>query len=182
MKIPKIAKKVFTGKIFDVFQWQQKMFDGSFQTFERIKRPDTVQVIAIEEGKILICRETQPDRPEGYTLIGGRVDPGEDALTAAKRELKEESGYESEDWELWRTYTPDSKIEWDIYVYIARGCKKTSEQDLDSGEKIIIEKVDIDGLVKVMESPMFSGTEIAYHILSMNLNGEIDEFRKKLFR
>ncbi len=38
MKIPPNAKRVFKGIIFDVYQWQQKMFDGSKETFEMLKR------------------------------------------------------------------------------------------------------------------------------------------------
>lgn len=37
MKLPPQAKKVFTGQIFDVYQWEQEMYDGSFETFEMLK-------------------------------------------------------------------------------------------------------------------------------------------------
>ncbi|MFO0971471.1 MAG: hypothetical protein U0520_03950, partial [Candidatus Saccharimonadales bacterium] len=58
--IPQDAKKVFDGVIFDVFQWQQQMFDGTTETFEMLRRPDTVQVICIDEGKVLVLEEEQP--------------------------------------------------------------------------------------------------------------------------
>ena len=45
--IPKDARCVFKGVIFEVWQWEQKMFDGSMATFERIKRPDTVVIIQL---------------------------------------------------------------------------------------------------------------------------------------
>ena len=38
MKIPKNATKVFSGKTFDVYQWEQEMFDGSKKIFEKLKR------------------------------------------------------------------------------------------------------------------------------------------------
>lgn len=38
--IPENAKLVFKGKIFDTYQWEQEMYDGSRVTFEKIKRPD----------------------------------------------------------------------------------------------------------------------------------------------
>ena len=31
--VPKNAKKVFTGEIFDIYQWQQEMYDGSLSIF-----------------------------------------------------------------------------------------------------------------------------------------------------
>ena len=59
--IPKHAKRVFKGVIFDVYQWKQKMYDGSFKTFEKIKRPDTVIVFPVlDNGKILLTKQSQP--------------------------------------------------------------------------------------------------------------------------
>ena len=40
-QLPKNAKRVFKGKIFDVYQWDQKMFDNSVEIFEKMKRTDT---------------------------------------------------------------------------------------------------------------------------------------------
>ena len=54
--VPKEAKKVFSGVIYDVYQWPQEMFDGSMQTFEMLGRPDTVKILAVlseEEAKQL---------------------------------------------------------------------------------------------------------------------------------
>ena len=54
-KFPPQAKRVFKGMIFDVYQWEQEMYDGSTHTFEKIIRPDTVLVIPVtEDGKIII--------------------------------------------------------------------------------------------------------------------------------
>lgn len=38
--IPPNAQRVFSGKIFDVYQWPQPLFDGSIATFEVAKRLD----------------------------------------------------------------------------------------------------------------------------------------------
>ncbi|MEI7603954.1 MAG: hypothetical protein WCJ19_02970 [bacterium] len=45
--IPEDAVKVFSGVIFDVYQWQQLQFDGTYATFEKIKRNDVALVIPI---------------------------------------------------------------------------------------------------------------------------------------
>ena len=59
--IPDNASCVFRGVLFDVYQWQQKMFDGSHGTFEMLRRPDTIAVVAIDDdGKIIACHEEQP--------------------------------------------------------------------------------------------------------------------------
>ena len=61
--LPDNAKKVFEGVIFDVYQWEQKMFDGSLETFEKLKRPDTVIVFPImADGKVLLTKQEQPGK------------------------------------------------------------------------------------------------------------------------
>ncbi len=183
MKIPHNAKRVFKGKIFDVYHWEQEMFNGSSETFEMLKRPYTVQVIAVHEGKIVILDQKQPDRPRSDTFIGGRVDDGEDILTAAKRELLEETGLASDDWEKWNTYEPVTKMDWKIHYLIARNCRKVAEQNLDAGEKITLKHVDLDGLFEMVESTPFHATEIrADMILIKNDPKLLEDFRRLLFR
>ncbi len=136
MKRPSPAKKVFSGVIFDVYQWKQKMFDGTLQTFERLKRPDTVDVIAVTDNKILVISDEQPGRDEITCLPGGRLDPDEKPQIAAVRELLEETGYESNKWKLLCQEQPVSKIDWTIYTFIARDITFKQKPHLDAGEKI----------------------------------------------
>ena len=51
--IPKEATKVFEGRIYDVYQWPQKLFDGSTETFEMLSRADTVKIIVLVNEKEL---------------------------------------------------------------------------------------------------------------------------------
>jgi hydrolase, NUDIX family len=61
MKIPKNATKVFSGKTFDVYQWEQEMFDGSKKIFEKLKRNDSLDIIAINKNnEIYILEEEHP--------------------------------------------------------------------------------------------------------------------------
>src|SRR3989344_6006543 len=102
MNIPPQAKRVFKGVIFDVYQWEQKMFDGTTTTFEKLKRPDTVVVFPIlPDGRILLTEQEQPGKQLFIGATGGRVDENEDILESAKRELLEESGYKAEEYVLW---------------------------------------------------------------------------------
>src|SRR5688572_20587166 len=88
--IPDNAKKVFEGVIFDVYQWEQEMYDGTKAVFEKLRRPDTVSIIPVtESGQIIFSYQEQPGTAGAYSTLGGRVDEGEDVLDAAKRELLE---------------------------------------------------------------------------------------------
>ncbi len=180
MKIPAEAKRVFKGVIFDVYQWKQKMFDGSQETFEMLKRPNTIEVIAIKNGKICISYQSQPNKPDFYSLFGGRAEEGEDPLVTAKRELLEESGMSSDNWELYKTYQPHHKIDWDIYTYIAKDCKKVSGQKLDSGEQIEIKELSFEEFIDAVLSDKYWGNELILDVLRMKDKGILEEFKSKL--
>ncbi len=135
--IPAHAKKVFQGEIFDVWEWPQKMYDGTIKTFEKIKRPDTARIIPItSDGKIILAKESQPGQKASFGAIGGRIDKNEKPLQAAKRELLEETGYSAKEWILFGAIRPVVKMEWIIYYFIAKDCKKIDKQHLEGGEKI----------------------------------------------
>lgn len=136
--IPKEAECVFSGVIYDVFHWEQPLFDGSTTTFEMLRRPNTVQAIAIVDGKVVLLADEQPHRGTKMSLPGGRVNSGEDTLTAAKRELAEETGIELSEWRLIDVTQPFFKIEWFVYTYLAFGKHSQNEANSDSGENIVI--------------------------------------------
>ena len=58
--LPETAKKVFNGILYDVYHWQQELFDGSSATYEKLKVKDVVSVIPVtEDRKILITHQKQ---------------------------------------------------------------------------------------------------------------------------
>lgn len=135
--IPDYAEKVFKGVIFDVYQWPQEMFDGSTQTFEMLRRNDSVNIIAVHEGKILVNREEQPHLGAYTALPGGQHDlSGEDELLAAKRELEEETGYLFRNWKLVSTIQVNSKIESFLYTFLATEFESIVPQRNDVGERV----------------------------------------------
>lgn len=146
--VPKEAARVFKGQIFDVYQWKQQMFDGTFETFEMLKRPDSVVIIAVDEGRIVLLQEEQPDGTVRHdSLPKGRVDPKDATiLAAAKRELLEETGMEFEDWYLLQIDQPQSKIEWFVYTYVARSKTAQHKPTHDAGEKITVELAHFERL------------------------------------
>jgi len=136
--IPSTASLAFQGVIFDVYQWSQKMFDGSEATFEMLKRADTVQIMGIDKDKIVFILDEQPGRPPQVHVPGGRVDPDDASwLSAAKREMLEETGLEFKNWKLISVEQPIIKIEWFCPVYLATDLSsKTSQKTDEEGEKI----------------------------------------------
>ena len=182
MKIPQQARKVFEGIIYDTYQWEQEMFDGSYKTFEMLKRKDSVEVIATCKDKIFIGFQSQPIRKDFYCFFGGRVEYNEDPLATAKRELLEEGGMASQDWELWKMYESDHNINWYHYIYIARDAQKVAEQTLDSGERIEIRECTFDEFIDLLDvDNYYWGAEFLVEMYRMKQQNRLDEFKNKLF-
>ena len=153
--IPQNAKKVFSGIIFDIYQWQQKLYDGSDATFEMAKRPDTVNVLAIRDDNIVIVRDEQPSRGSIISLPAGRHE-NENELEAAKRELIEETGLSFHTWKLVQCVEPiksTNKIEWLSYLFVALDFAGETKQNLDAGEKIKVDYICYEEFLNVCSKP-----------------------------
>ena len=183
--IPDHAKKVFKGVLFDTYQWEQEMFDGSNATFEILKRPDTVVIFPVlPNGKIILTEQEQPGKVPFVGATGGRVDEGEDILTAAKRELLEESGYEAEEFILWDAQHPVGKIDWVVYTFIGKGLKKVADLHPDAGEKIKLLNLTLDELIDVAtnKDTYFAEKEIVSKFIEAKFDPEKKKELEELFK
>lgn len=178
--IPPHAKKVFHGVVFDIYQWKQEMFDGSTQTFERVKRADTATIIPVVGDKILILEQEQPGTPAFLCFPGGQRDDDEDPLDTAKRELLEETGYSSNDWEFLQSETPSTRMIWTLYTYIARDCVQTDTQHLDAGEKITTHLISFEDMLLLTENNRFREKQIIPYLYSCRVHAEAAERFKQL--
>ncbi len=180
-KIPPHAKKVFSGVIYDVYQWEQEQFDGTFQTFEMLKRPDTVVVIPLVGDKIYLQKEEQPGHRPTIGVPAGRFEKDEqDPRAVAKRELLEESGYASDDVRLLRSHDHLGKVESTLHIFVAHNCLKVAEPNLDPGERIHETMlVTFDEFLELSQHPEF----VKGHALELDcLKARLDPEYKEIFR
>ena len=180
--IPPHAKKVFSGVMFDVWQWEQEQYDGSTATFEKLSRPDTVQVIPLmDDGRILLLKEEQPGKVPFISSAGGRVDLGEDVLAAAKRELREETGYEADEYILWDARHPATKVDWVVYTFVAKSLKKVGDLELDVGEKIELYPVSFDEYLDLIRRGEYHDTEVVIRVLQASCDPQKMAELRELF-
>ena len=88
----------------------------------------------------------------------------EDPLEAAKRELREESGYVSDEWEHLLTIPSNATIS-DNYAYIfrAKNCRKEKDQELDDCEFLAVETHTKDEMEELIGSGNF---QQAMHVMA----------------
>ncbi len=96
----------------------------------------------------------------------------EDAIKAARRELLEETGYESDEWEHLLTVPSNATIADNYaYIYRAKNCRKVAELHLDETEFIRVELHD----AKEIEEMIYSGRfQQCVHILGWLLAQRMD--------
>jgi ADP-ribose pyrophosphatase len=110
--------------------------DGKQATREYVKHPGAVMVIPLfDDGRVLM--ESQYRYAMGKVMVeypAGKLDPNEDSLTCAKRELLEETGYTAREYiYLTRVHPIISYSTEFIDIYVARGLT-AGERKLDDGE------------------------------------------------
>ncbi len=89
------------GEFLTVESHTVELPDGTLiEDWAWIITPDFVNVIALTPEKKALCFRQTKYAVEGLTLapVGGHIDPGEDPLAAARRELLEETGYQAKQW------------------------------------------------------------------------------------
>jgi 8-oxo-dGTP pyrophosphatase MutT (NUDIX family) len=169
MTIPYRARKVFSGVLFDVYQWRHENLDGSACTYEAVSRPATAYVLPVHEGRLLVGRRTSACGPVVTFVIGGRIEPEEDAATAALRELQEEAGVEAESALHWFSFSPHEKISWDCHVFLAFGVSiNRDERRLYEAEEL--EAMTLDELFARAIREDFAHMDLGWQFLALAAN------------
>jgi ADP-ribose pyrophosphatase len=95
-------------KIFSVTEDEARDPDGFHIKRNIIRHPGSAVMMAVDpQSRILLVRQYRvPARAFLWELPAGKLDPGENPIEAAQRELGEETGYSASQWKELVTFFP----------------------------------------------------------------------------
>ncbi len=157
----------------DIRRSSYRFPDGSiFEPFYSYSRRDYVVIVAKDtEGKYICVRQFRQGIKQVTTEFpagGVEKKDGEAYLETAKRELREETGYESDEWRFLLSVPSNATLA-DNYahLFVADNCRKVSGQELDDTEFLNVtghSKAELNEMIKTGEFPQ------AMHILAFKLS------------
>lgn len=171
-KIPDNAKKVFEGTIFDIYQWEQILKNGTSSLFEAMRRIGSTRVLPVYQNKLVLIEEIGLDGSREILSPGGRLERNELPLEAAKRELFEETGFETSDWEhlFDKDLCDSNKMEWVTSYFIARNCVVSPDEKSDTGENITVKLVEFEEVFNALDTIFTTDPELQKLFLEAKLD------------
>ena len=119
-----------------------------------LEYPNWVSAFALtEDNKVLMVKQYRHGLEVISTeLPGGVIDKGESETTAIARELKEETGYVFDSFELLGKISPNPATSNNyMHMFLARGGKKVAEQSLDETEDVEVLTYTIEEVKQLLK-------------------------------
>jgi ADP-ribose pyrophosphatase len=126
----------YDGKFLKVSKDRVRLPDGAETFREYIRHPGAVVILPLlDDGTVLLERQFRYPNDKIFTEYpAGKIDPGEDPLACAKRELLEETGYTAARWDYVCTiHNAIAYSDEHLELYLARDLT-AGEAQLDDGE------------------------------------------------
>lgn len=155
------SKEVYRGRLVLLREDSVVLPKGTRATYEYVEIKHGSSTLAIEEnGDVWLVREWKYaiDRPS-LEVVSGGIEPGEEPIAAAQRELREEAGLEASEWLPVGFVDPfTTMLRCPNHMFIARGLKQVPH---DPEEAEVIEHVRMplkDAVELVMQGGITHGT------------------------
>lgn len=133
-----------------------RLLDGRvIEDFSTIEMPDFVVIVAITGEGLVVAERNYKHGPSrvGLHLPAGYLEPGEEPLPAAQRELLEETGYAADMWSTLGSFFNDGNRGCGVgHYFLARGARQVATPDAGDLEEIAVELHSLDALLVATRS------------------------------
>ena len=156
-----VSEEIYDGQVVHLFKDTVQLPNGKDATREVIKHIGAVGIVPLtDDGKVIMERQFRyPLRRVVTEIPAGKLDSKtEDRLSAAKRELEEETGLVADEWILLGDYIPAAAYcDEVITLYMAKGLHQGT-RNLDEDEFLNIEAIALEELVEdIMQGKIADG-------------------------
>jgi len=120
-----------------------------------LEYPDWAHIVALDPtNRVLITRQYRHGTGEICTEIPcGEIEPGEDPMAAARRELVEETGCAAESFELASClFANPARQNNRVHCFLARGARQTEKPTPDASENIHCDFVSVPELLRMIDA------------------------------
>lgn len=167
------SQKIFTGKVISLQVDDVELPNGKTSKREIIKHPGAVAVIAItDDRKIVMVEQYRKAMERSLVEIpAGKLEPGEEPLKTAERELEEETGYVCERMEhVISFYTSPGFADELVHVYVAHQLsKKEDAASLDEDEFVEVIELTLEEAQQYIEEEKIYDAKTAYAVQYLQL-------------
>jgi ADP-ribose pyrophosphatase len=132
-----------------------KLPDGEIiESWPWLISPNFVNIVAINQENQYLCLRQTKYSLKGAILapVGGYIEPGEEPLPAAKRELLEETGYKADRWESLGEFVVDGNRGNGVaHFFMARDASQVTEpnaDDLEEQELLLLSRAELEAAVQ----------------------------------
>jgi ADP-ribose pyrophosphatase len=152
------SEVVFEGKLFNVVHDKVREPDGHENERDIVRHNGSAVILAVDSSKSRknpwLVMERQYRHAAGrylWELPAGSLDPGEDPLEGAQRELAEETGYRARKWSLMMEFWPSPGFVGEsMLLFLAEGLT-AGECKLEEDERIELRLVRLDDVLKMID-------------------------------
>ncbi|WP_108670925.1 NUDIX domain-containing protein [Peribacillus acanthi] len=167
------TQSIYAGKVISLQVDEVRLPDGKTSKREIVKHPGAVAVIAItDEGKIIMVEQYRKAMERSQVEIpAGKLEPGEEPMNTAKRELDEETGYECETMEpLISFYTSPGFADEIIHLFVAKGLKKKAvSAACDEDEFVELLELTLEEALQFIKEEKIQDAKTAYAVQYLQL-------------
>lgn len=148
-----MTKKVYAGRVVHLQVDTVLLPNGVTVELEVVRHPGAAAVVPIkDDGTVVLIRQFR--HAAGgfiYEIPAGKLNPGEEPLRCAERELEEEIGYRAGKFELLSSiFTAPGFTDEVIHIYRGTGLTK-GRQQLDRDEVLEVVEMPLEHAVRMIQ-------------------------------